>query len=312
MSLQSSSYRRLTDAVALSKSVLAPRARRMEFQGFLPLGISQFTHRIAFSPRHTFGMQACRMLISAQYRFRMSLISLSAFVRHILHVVRMRAKKEVCGLNTQGRIARVQHKQSFLGPCTCAQEPTCDMGTDVAVFVRCSTKVAVSLLSMDGALPQPTLVRPCFHDFTPETQGKCLMRTRGSCRMVAVRPTVLPDFGLMRQDLKGLATRLVSTEQGNFLSARLLSRQASASGRTIPDPSTLGFARHGLKGLRTWLVGTEKLNTWDTMSRHQLISLSRRWRHVLGPRVDRHTRLFIGGRPTPPNSSRVYNICSCH
>jgi hypothetical protein len=73
----------------------------------------------------------------------------------------------------------------------------------------------------------------------------------------------------------------------------------------IPYASTLGFGRHGLKGLATRFIGTEKLDTWDTMSRHQMISLSSRWRYVLGPHVDRHTRLLIGSWPAPPNLQSI-------
>ena len=233
---------------------------------------------------------------------------------HVLHILYVRTKKEArFVVDACLDIACMEHKQAFWGPFSCFEEPADDVRAHIPFLVGCGAKIPVAV-RMGCASPQPTetlrAIARGLVDLTPEACRKGLVALCQPGCVVTRRRAVFPDGGLPRHHGKGLTAWGIGTGQHLRKDARLLSRQASACGRTIPDSSTLGFARHGLKGLRTWLVGTEELDTGHTMSRHGMTSLYGqsgvvRLPHGQGPR-----RTLSGGATSNLTNARVYNICS--
>jgi hypothetical protein len=259
------------DSEAFSKGSLRPFSCIPQSQKFGPLRICQFTTSILFPTQdrlrmqphpvpiascHALRMQPCGMLISTQHTLRMDEIALSAFTDHILHVVRMRAKEEAyLVVDASPDIAAMEDKQSLRGPCTRFEEPANDVSAHVPFFVGCGTKIAVPV-RMRCPCPQPTGTLRAMSwrlvNFGPEASGKHRQRVASAGSMITRGRTVLPGFGLVRQDRKRFRAEFVGTDKRDISRqmTSLLGRRGKQLGSSEQGRELAGAGRPHLTNTR--------------------------------------------------------------
>ena len=217
------------NAEAFAEGSLRPFSGVPQCQYFPPLGIRQFAARALFSPQHRLGMQAHAIPIptnlgtlsvgfgpldnSCEGSLGLGLLKAPTFGHHVLHVVSMGTKEEMCRINAGRDIAGMKDKYAFVRPSACFDEPTGYMGTHVSRFVGRCAKVSIASLGMRRTLPQPAVIRTSKGYFAPKTVGEHGKGIRRASGMVARRATVFPGFGLVGQYRKRFSAEFIGTDK---------------------------------------------------------------------------------------------------
>jgi hypothetical protein len=229
-------YSRSCDAIACPQSDKGPLPCLVEMDRFRHLGFRHFGHTIGVSSWHRFWMGIGSVTLAASSSFRMGLDSLSGrfldtfpvllenvapFGPAIFHIVGMRTKEEVPGIDAEFHVAGVADEQLIRGPLSRMEEPTDDMGAHVARLFGGRTKLAIAM-GMGRTKPQPAGGRVSLRDFGPKAvseRGRWMQSASilGDTLDRAVQRPVLFEFLCIpaKVQRKCLGAGSITTHKGN-------------------------------------------------------------------------------------------------